>query len=144
MGFKVGFSFFQPLANLVLLVINNRTRGEAFLPTSPSLSSLLSHNLSPLTRFCLSHPTTPFPITLSVFYTMASYAESASGTAAYLQTMFGLEGKVAIVTGSTGGLGFALAEALFRAGATVVVNGRGEERALKARDDIYAKVGASL
>jgi NAD(P)-dependent dehydrogenase (short-subunit alcohol dehydrogenase family) len=69
---------------------------------------------------------------------MASFSD-ASGSA-YLQSMFGLEGKVAIVTGSTGGLGFSLAEALFRAGATVVVNGRGEERSLKARDEIYAKV----
>eukprot|EP00600_Ochromonadales_sp_CCMP1393_P003078 CAMPEP_0174988812 /NCGR_PEP_ID=MMETSP0004_2-20121128/20351_1 /TAXON_ID=420556 /ORGANISM="Ochromonas sp., Strain CCMP1393" /LENGTH=264 /DNA_ID=CAMNT_0016242105 /DNA_START=208 /DNA_END=1002 /DNA_ORIENTATION=+ len=66
-----------------------------------------------------------------------------SESSAYLTKMFGLEGKVAIVTGSTGGLGLAMAQALFEAGANVVVNGRGEERALKARADIYAATGRS-
>src|SRR6202011_2360231 len=39
-----------------------------------------------------------------------------------------LEGKQALVTGSTAGIGFAIAEALVKEGATVVVNGRTEER----------------
>ena len=43
---------------------------------------------------------------------------------ARLHQMFSLEGRIALVTGSSGGIGFALARALASAGATVVVNGR--------------------
>ena len=37
-----------------------------------------------------------------------------------------LRGKRALVTGSTAGIGFAIAEALAREGATVIVNGRSQ------------------
>ncbi|MDE3176313.1 MAG: SDR family NAD(P)-dependent oxidoreductase, partial [Pseudomonadota bacterium] len=43
---------------------------------------------------------------------------------ARLQRLFSLDGRVALVTGSSGGIGLALARALAGAGATVVVNGR--------------------
>jgi NAD(P)-dependent dehydrogenase (short-subunit alcohol dehydrogenase family) len=43
-----------------------------------------------------------------------------------------LEGKRALVTGSTAGIGFAIAEALAKEGASVVVNGRTERRAKEA------------
>ena len=39
----------------------------------------------------------------------------------------GLTGKLALVTGSTAGIGYAIAEALVREGARVVVNGRAED-----------------
>jgi NAD(P)-dependent dehydrogenase (short-subunit alcohol dehydrogenase family) len=39
-----------------------------------------------------------------------------------------LKGRMAVVTGSTAGIGLAIAEGLARAGASVVINGRGEER----------------
>jgi gluconate 5-dehydrogenase len=39
-------------------------------------------------------------------------------------TMFSLKGRVALVTGSSRGLGFAMAEALGKAGAKIVLNGR--------------------
>src|SRR5579859_2484376 len=39
-----------------------------------------------------------------------------------------LEGKRALVTGSTAGIGYAIAEALAREGATVIVNGRSQQR----------------
>src|SRR5437868_6298240 len=46
-----------------------------------------------------------------------------------------LHGKRAIVTGSTAGIGFAIASGLAASGATVVLNGRGEKsvEAAKAR-----------
>ena len=43
---------------------------------------------------------------------------------ARLQKLFSLEGRIALITGSSGGIGFALARALGNAGATVVINGR--------------------
>src|SRR5215472_10659424 len=39
-----------------------------------------------------------------------------------------LEGKIALVTGSTTGIGFAIAAALAREGAKVIVNGRSQDR----------------
>lgn len=47
-----------------------------------------------------------------------------------------LEGKRAVVTGSTAGIGFAIAQALAREGALVVVNGRTRERVQAAREAI--------
>jgi NAD(P)-dependent dehydrogenase (short-subunit alcohol dehydrogenase family) len=41
---------------------------------------------------------------------------------------FQLEGKRALVTGSTAGIGYAIAEALAKEGASVIVNGRTEKR----------------
>ena len=47
-----------------------------------------------------------------------------------------LDGKLALVTGSTAGIGYAIAEALAREGAQVVVNGRTRERVQKALQSI--------
>jgi len=49
-------------------------------------------------------------------------------SSAYLEKLFGLSGRTAVVVGGTGVLGGALAEGLARAGAFVVVAGRGAER----------------
>lgn len=43
-----------------------------------------------------------------------------------------LRGKVAVVTGSTKGIGYAIAEALARAGADVVVSARNEAEVREA------------
>jgi 2-deoxy-D-gluconate 3-dehydrogenase len=44
--------------------------------------------------------------------------------ASFLEQKFGLQGKVALVTGSSKGLGLAMARALAQSGADVIVNGR--------------------
>ncbi|MGB0121806.1 MAG: SDR family oxidoreductase [Silvibacterium sp.] len=52
---------------------------------------------------------------------------------------FGLKGKRALVTGSTAGIGFAIAKLLAREGAFVYVNGRSEQRVQKAVSQIEGK-----
>jgi NAD(P)-dependent dehydrogenase (short-subunit alcohol dehydrogenase family) len=47
-----------------------------------------------------------------------------------------LAGKAALVSGSTGGIGFAIAQALAQEGAAVIINGRSEERVKQAIDKI--------
>lgn len=51
-----------------------------------------------------------------------------------------LTGKKALVTGSTGGIGFAIATALAREGARVVINGRTSERVNAALERIHEDV----
>lgn len=47
-----------------------------------------------------------------------------------------LTGRKAIVTGSTAGIGRAIAEGLLAAGASVMINGRGEERVTRALQEL--------
>ncbi|MHB8530256.1 MAG: SDR family NAD(P)-dependent oxidoreductase [Caulobacteraceae bacterium] len=49
-----------------------------------------------------------------------------------------LSGRKAVVSGSTGGIGRAIAEGLARAGAAVVINGRGKERVTRAIGEMRA------
>ena len=55
-----------------------------------------------------------------------------------------LGGKVAVVTGSTRGIGFAVAEALLQAGSVVVVSSRSPERVAEARDRLVARAGGEV
>jgi len=55
--------------------------------------------------------------------------------------MINLSGKVALVTGSTRGIGRATAELLARAGADVIITGRSEERAREVAKDIAQAAG---
>ena len=52
---------------------------------------------------------------------------------------FRLDGRIALVTGSSGGIGFALARALGQAGATVVLNGRGAPKLDSAAQTLQAE-----
>src|SRR5688572_29967683 len=53
--------------------------------------------------------------------------------------LFDLTGRIALVTGSTSGLGAAMARGLAAAGATVVVNGRDPERTVEAAEALRAE-----
>ncbi len=54
-------------------------------------------------------------------------------------TLFDLAGKTALVTGSSQGIGWALARGLGAAGAAIVLNGRDEHRLRAARDRLAAE-----
>lgn len=55
----------------------------------------------------------------------------------YLESLFSLEGRVALVTGGNGGLGLAIALGLGKAGAKVVIGARNEEKNKKALDILH-------
>ena len=58
--------------------------------------------------------------------------------------MFDLTGKVALITGATGGIGAEIAKKMKQAGATVVVSGRNEAKMDAEFDDEYIKIPADL
>ncbi len=58
--------------------------------------------------------------------------------------MFNLTGKVALITGATGGIGIAIATQMKTAGATVVVSGRSTEKLDSLFDDSFIKIAADL
>lgn len=45
-----------------------------------------------------------------------------------IQELFGLDGKIALITGSSRGIGYALAEGLGEAGCTIILNGTNDDR----------------
>src|SRR5207237_2610676 len=55
----------------------------------------------------------------------------------------GLQGKVAVVSGSTAGIGLAIASALAAEGAKVVINGRTQERVDAALTTIKQRVAGA-
>jgi len=57
--------------------------------------------------------------------------------------MTGLDGKVALVTGATRGLGYAIALGLAQAGATVVVSSRKHEACVAAAEEITKATGVA-
>ncbi len=59
-----------------------------------------------------------------------------------MQALFEMNGKVVLITGSTGGIGRVTAEKLVGAGATVVLVGRNPQKAAQAARDIMASTAA--
>jgi NAD(P)-dependent dehydrogenase (short-subunit alcohol dehydrogenase family) len=59
----------------------------------------------------------------------------------FLHDLFSLDGRVALVTGASGGIGRELARALALAGARVALSGRSEERLAATREAIAAEGG---
>ena len=58
--------------------------------------------------------------------------------------MFDLTGRVALITGATGGIGSAIAKKMKQAGATVVVSGRNIAKMNAEFDDEYIKIPCDL
>ncbi|QUH02270.1 SDR family oxidoreductase [Saccharopolyspora erythraea] len=58
--------------------------------------------------------------------------------------VFDVSGRVAVVTGSSKGIGRALARGLLEAGCTVVLNGRDEPRLERAREELAELTGATV
>jgi gluconate 5-dehydrogenase len=59
------------------------------------------------------------------------------------QTLFDIQGKVALVTGSTHGLGMSMAMGLGKAGATIVVNGNSSQEKIDNAVAAYKKEGVN-
>jgi gluconate 5-dehydrogenase len=54
-------------------------------------------------------------------------------------TLFDLSGRIALITGSSKGIGYAIAEAVAGAGATIILNGRDEAALERARSTLAEK-----
>lgn len=55
-----------------------------------------------------------------------------------------LSGQIALITGSTSGLGYAMAEALSKAGATVIITSRSKDRANNVAAKLENAVGLEM
>ncbi|YCI05368.1 SDR family oxidoreductase [Ensifer sp. D2-11] len=67
---------------------------------------------------------------------MMDGASNAAPRISGLPALFDLSGRVALITGSSGGLGLTMARALCEAGASVILNGRDEARLAGARAEL--------
>ncbi len=56
-----------------------------------------------------------------------------------MKNQFSLEGRLALITGSSAGIGFGLARGLAQAGATVVLNARNEHKLVAAADQLRSE-----
>ena len=67
----------------------------------------------------------------------------STDSTAYLQTLFGLDGRVAVVTGGASGLGAAFSKGLAAVGATVVIADINPETAAEVIGEIEAAGGTA-
>ena len=56
----------------------------------------------------------------------------------YIEELFSLTGRVALITGGSSGIGYAIAEALGRSGAAVVLVARREQELAAGRHEVGA------
>ncbi len=77
--------------------------------------------------------------TLRATWLLAALMLGASATCGAMDLQ--LEGKTALVTGSTAGIGYATAEALLKEGADVIINARSQESVDKATASLKAATG---
>ncbi len=61
-----------------------------------------------------------------------------------IKTLFSLEGKVALITGSTKGIGKSIAQAFAQAGAKVVISSRKEDKCVEVAADINKAGGEAI
>ena len=64
-------------------------------------------------------------------------------TGAYLKSIFGLDGKIILVTGAAGGIGSAVSRGLAAAGGTVALCGRNQEKCQALMQEIAANGGTA-
>jgi gluconate 5-dehydrogenase len=56
-----------------------------------------------------------------------------------IKDLFSLKGKIALITGSSRGIGYALAEGMAEAGCTIILNGTNEDRLTKSVQNLAEK-----
>ena len=74
---------------------------------------------------------------------MKKSEELSMDTSAYLNSVFGLNGKVILITGAAGGIGSAISRGLAAAGGTVALCGRNLEKCRALMDEITASGGTA-
>jgi len=82
-----------------------------------------------------AHDRSPIPIPIPVTYQGVALNS--------ISKLFDLSGRTALITGSSAGIGYALAGGLALAGATVILNGRNEARLARAADALRS-AGATV
>lgn len=70
-----------------------------------------------------------------------SHISFSKGVFYMVSDLFNLDGRVALITGGTQGLGFVMAQALSEAGANVVVTSRNKEKAISTANAIAQSTG---
>src|ERR1700730_10581767 len=86
-------------------------------------------------------PTSAFGLVFAILSCGRTFIVSSSGGNNMAQGIFNLDGKVALVTGGSKGLGKAMARGLAEAGADIVISSRHENELRSALDEILQGTG---